>query len=103
MCRSFIFGLAAVSVLALLPLVTRDLVTGGAFSYGIILGCFGAGAIGGALLNARVRERWANETIVRGTFLVFAPSRSEERRGGKECVSTCRSRWSPSISKKNTT
>src|SRR3546814_4498175 len=23
--------------------------------------------------------------------------RSEERRGGKECVSTCRSRWSPSL------
>src|SRR3546814_20219742 len=22
-------------------------------------------------------------------------TRSEERRGGKECVSTCRSRWSP--------
>src|SRR5690606_14002778 len=44
------------------------------FSYGIILGCFGAGAIGGALLNARVRDRWANETIVRATFLVFALS-----------------------------
>src|SRR3546814_19573916 len=28
--------------------------------------------------------------------------RSEERRGGKECVSTCRSRWSPYHSKKNT-
>src|SRR3546814_15665092 len=27
--------------------------------------------------------------------------RSEERRVGKECVSTCRSRWSPCISKKN--
>src|SRR3546814_10782004 len=25
----------------------------------------------------------------------FAQSRSEERRVGKECVSTCRSRWSP--------
>src|SRR3546814_19673657 len=25
----------------------------------------------------------------------FAPDRSEERRVGKECVSTCRSRWSP--------
>src|SRR3546814_15004004 len=25
----------------------------------------------------------------------FLPSRSEERRVGKECVSTCRSRWSP--------
>src|SRR3546814_11589642 len=27
--------------------------------------------------------------------------RSEERRVGKECVSTCRSRWSPNHSKKN--
>src|SRR3546814_15020995 len=27
--------------------------------------------------------------------------RSEERRGGKECVSTCRSRWSPYHEKKN--
>src|SRR3546814_19863699 len=27
--------------------------------------------------------------------------RSEERRGGKECVSTCRSRWSPGHYKKN--
>src|SRR3546814_3032379 len=25
----------------------------------------------------------------------FLRWRSEERRGGKECVSTCRSRWSP--------
>src|SRR3546814_19628160 len=25
----------------------------------------------------------------------IAPERSEERRVGKECVSTCRSRWSP--------
>src|SRR3546814_12706640 len=28
------------------------------------------------------------------------PERSEERRVGKECVSTCRSRWSPSQTKK---
>src|SRR3546814_12617932 len=31
-----------------------------------------------------------------------ALARSEERRVGKECVSTCRSRWSPYHSKKNT-
>ncbi|WP_322994865.1 MFS transporter [Castellaniella sp.] len=74
MCRSFIFGLAAVSVLALLPLVMRDLVAGGAFSYGIILGCFGVGAICGALLNDRVRDRWNNESIVRASFLIFACS-----------------------------
>src|SRR3546814_17174992 len=29
-------------------------------------------------------------------------TRSEERRVGKECVSTCRSRWSPYHSKKQT-
>src|SRR3546814_1440511 len=28
-------------------------------------------------------------------FQGFEPKRSEERRVGKECVSTCRSRWSP--------
>src|SRR3546814_1630848 len=31
----------------------------------------------------------------------FLPARSEARRVGKECVSTCRSRWSPYHSKKN--
>src|SRR3546814_14295266 len=32
---------------------------------------------------------------VRGVFLTVTEGRSEERRVGKECVSTCRSRWSP--------
>src|SRR3546814_11365008 len=32
----------------------------------------------------------------------FVRSRSEERRVGKECVSTCRSRWSPYHEKKKT-
>src|SRR3546814_13820280 len=31
----------------------------------------------------------------RSIFSSVAPIRSEERRVGKECVSTCRSRWSP--------
>src|SRR3546814_12184092 len=33
---------------------------------------------------------------------VSKSGRSEERRVGKECVSTCRSRWSPDHYKKNT-
>src|SRR3546814_11207015 len=37
------------------------------------------------------------------TARMVAPVRSEERRGGKECVSTCRYRWSPYHSKKNKT
>ena len=31
----------------------------------------------------------------RGEATAFLIIRSEERRVGKECVSTCRSRWSP--------
>src|SRR3546814_4243223 len=31
----------------------------------------------------------------RWQWLLLQVSRSEERRGGKECVSRCRSRWSP--------
>src|SRR3546814_6654304 len=33
---------------------------------------------------------------------IYAETRSEERRVGKECVSTCRSRWSPYHYKKST-
>ncbi len=72
MLRGFVFGLGAVSVLALLPLVARDLLGGGAFVYGILLGSFGAGAIGGAVLNRPLRERYSNEKIAGGAFLGFA-------------------------------
>ena len=35
------------------------------------------------------------EIIAKNELVAFFVSRSEERRVGKECVSTCRSRWSP--------
>src|SRR3546814_20687141 len=47
----------------------------------------------GRILN--LRERLHEVTV--------AAKRSEERRVGKECVSTCRSRWSPYHYKKKTT
>src|SRR3546814_11650543 len=37
---------------------------------------------------------WLVDDLVGPDVLALAPSRSEERRGGKECVRTCRSRWS---------
>src|SRR3546814_11854953 len=40
----------------------------------------------------------AAPAATRGTL--FSADRSEERRVGKECVSTCRSRWSPYPKKK---
>jgi hypothetical protein len=72
--RSFLFGLAGVAILALLPLVARDLVSGGAVTYGLLLGSFGIGAIGGALVNARLQESLRSETIARWAFLGYALS-----------------------------
>src|SRR3546814_17776587 len=41
-------------------------------------------------------EGTARQQAARGTYDPAYLNRSEERRVGKECVSTCRSRWSPS-------
>src|SRR3546814_17993834 len=43
-----------------------------------------------------------DESYDEGMFLLGLQARSEERRVGKECVSTCRSRGSPYHYKKNT-
>lgn len=72
MLRGLLFGLGAISVLALLPLIARDLVQGGAFVYGVLLGSFGLGAIGGGLANATLRQRLGNERLVRLAFAGFA-------------------------------
>lgn len=72
--RGFVFGLGAVGIVALLPTVARDYVQGDAFTYGTMLGFFGAGAIVGAVLNARVRARLPNEIIVRFACIGFALS-----------------------------
>src|SRR3546814_18111190 len=39
--------------------------------------------------------------VIKGPSGTLFGSRSEERRVGKECVSTCRSRWLPYHSKQN--
>ncbi|MCJ7997214.1 MFS transporter [Rhizobium cremeum] len=72
--RGFVFGLTAVAILALLPIVARDLVAGGPLTYGLLLGAFGAGAIGGAFSSARLREILSSEDIVRCAFAGFALS-----------------------------
>src|SRR3546814_5275729 len=53
---------------------------------------------GGRLDRGKLIQIWANLAGRGGAFERVA--RSEERRVGKECVSTCRSRWSPYHSKK---
>src|SRR3546814_20411878 len=51
-------------------------------------------------LDNSVRKALMLTAILFVLFKFFALPRSEERRVGKECVSTCRLRWSPSIQKK---
>lgn len=72
--RGFLFGFSATAILALLPSVAAEYVGGGALAYGTLLGCFGLGAIGGAFLNGRIRERYSNEVIVRLACIGFAAS-----------------------------
>ena len=70
--RGFAFGFTAIIVLALLPLAARDLPGGGPLLYGLMLGCYGIGAVGGAFLGGRAREKFSNETVARAAFIGFA-------------------------------
>ncbi len=70
--RSAIFCAGASSILALLPLVAKHLVAGGALTYGLLLGAFGAGAVAGALSAARLRETLSTEAIVRWSGGILA-------------------------------
>src|SRR3546814_14590527 len=40
-------------------------------------------------------KRYSKLILVFPSLVTYPKERSEERRVGKECVSTCRSRWSP--------
>ena len=74
MSSGALFGFAAIAVLALLPLVAKSHPEGGSLLFGGLLGCYGVGAIGGALLNPRIRARLNNENVVRMAFAGFAVS-----------------------------
>lgn len=70
--RGFVFGVTASAIMALLPVVVRDLVSGGPLTFGAMLGAFGGGAIIGAMLNQRLRELLSSEDIIRLSFGGFA-------------------------------
>ncbi|MEA3538268.1 MAG: MFS transporter, partial [Pseudomonadota bacterium] len=70
--RAAVFGLAASAIPALMPVVARHLISGGAFTYGLLLGAFGIGAIGGGLSTGRLRRTHSSEWIVRIAIAAFA-------------------------------
>jgi len=71
LARTLITGVAGGAVSALMPLVARDLLHGGAQSYGVMLGCFGMGAVVGALNVGHLRSRLGSEGGVRLCMVVM--------------------------------
>jgi MFS family permease len=69
LARTLVTGILGGSVSALMPLVARDLLHGGAQTYGIMLGAFGMGAVVGALNIAEVRKRMSGEAAIRACAL----------------------------------
>ncbi|HUM06711.1 MAG TPA: MFS transporter [Terriglobales bacterium] len=67
--RTGTFSVAAVSMPALLPIIARPF---GARGYGVMLGCFGLGALIGAAALPRVRERLSVDGLVVVAIMVFA-------------------------------
>ncbi|WP_024520965.1 MFS transporter [Bradyrhizobium sp. Tv2a-2] len=63
--RAMTTGAIGASITALMPLVARDLLRGGAQTYGVMLGAFGVGAVIGALCIGEVRKRMSGEAAVR--------------------------------------
>ena len=69
--RTLVMGLIGGAVMALMPLVARDLLHGGAQTYGIMLGAFGMGAVIGALNISEIRSRLSGEAAVRTCALLM--------------------------------
>src|SRR5436305_1608483 len=67
--RTLAFSLFASAFWALLPLIASDY---GAEGYGAMLACFGGGALIGAGVLARMRQRLSFDTVVTVATLIFA-------------------------------
>jgi predicted MFS family arabinose efflux permease len=57
------FGFAATSMLALLPLVARDHLKGGPIDYGILMAGFGGGALMAGIMNTSLRRTFSQERL----------------------------------------
>ena len=70
--RSAVFCIGASALMALMPLLAKDLIGGGPLTYGLLLGAFGVGAVAGAIGNARMRQVMSTEAIIRWSSIGFA-------------------------------
>ena len=70
--RVSVFVLPAVALWALLPLVASDRLHMGAGGYGILLAALGVGAVAGALVMPRIRDRLSDNQLLLFATLVYA-------------------------------
>ena len=70
--RTLVTGIIGGSVMALMPLIARDLLHGGAQTYGIMLGAFGMGAVIGALNIGTLRKQMSGEAAIRACTISMA-------------------------------
>jgi MFS family permease len=70
MLRSGITMFFASALLALMPSVAHS-VSDSPTGYGILLGCFGAGAVLGAIIMQPARARWSTETVASGGVAIL--------------------------------
>jgi MFS family permease len=72
--RSAIFCMGSSAIMALMPLVAKVLIAGGAMTYGLLLGAFGVGAVASAVSFALLRRTQTTEAMVQwgGGGLVVA-------------------------------
>jgi MFS family permease len=69
--RSICFTFAGSALWALMPLVARDVVGGGAESFGMLLGSLGLGALVGSIFSHEFRRRFTPEWLARTAGTVF--------------------------------
>jgi MFS family permease len=72
LARALLFGTGASAVPAMMPLIASDVIAGNSLTYGVLLGAFGIGAVGGGLLVRRVRDAMTTESIVRAAAAALA-------------------------------
>ncbi len=65
LARCLVYAIPMAAIPALMPVVARDLLGGGARTYGLLLGGFGIGAMVGALFSATLRARMSSDTLLR--------------------------------------
>ncbi len=70
--RAGIFMLFTSSLWALLPLVVRVELSGSSADYGILLGCFGVGAVAGAAFMPKLQRYLPVEIILTGMIIIAA-------------------------------